>query len=297
MYLLFVRIQKKVRVKHVLPVAGRNFALTIPERLHPILYPHFEPFSLRENIPYDTVFTAEYTSRLPSFKGAVPRDNLYYREKSSDIFSLSDHRFELEVNLDRKEAFLSLIPDNSDEAALVFNAFKWFITFITIFDGNLPMHSSLVADTDGGKLFCGESGKGKSTISTLIAQTVPSSVRGSDELNIISPQEPMQVYPTPFISSGGKGILTEPVVLRHVFFLEHAPRHRVESISATRIFSRLLSNVYHLPGNKLLTDRMMDTISVLSRKSSFFNLFFNNDPSIAYFLKTIKGTGYHVYQS
>jgi hypothetical protein len=189
------------------------------------------------------------------------------------------------VDLDKKSAILSINPDASNTGAIIFSSLKWFLTFIIILDGGLPMHSSLIGEGKRGTLFCGASGSGKSTISSLVSTMAHSVERGSDELNaIFLSSDKFMAYSTPVSSSGGKSQLTNAIQLNNIFFLEHALYHRIEFLTRQQRFDYILKNIYHIPGNTLLCERMLDTATRFSGSPLFKRLFFYNDGTIAPFI-------------
>lgn len=243
---------------------------------------------------YLTLFTESNPHRFCASFIVVPTDEhlsgtadpAKYFEEERGAFCYRSGKFELKISLEERQAILLVSLQQRDLGAILLSAFKWFFVFMIIKNGGVPLHSSLVAYLGKGYLFAAPSEMGKSTIAKLLSRNLDSVIRGSDELNIVyNSHSGLTVCSTPFCSSNGSGALTRGVTLSNVFFLGHSSSHRLEYLTAAGAFRMLLQNVYHVAGNLQISNRLMDSIAVLSQMSVYYRLYFKDDPSIAQFFQ------------
>ena len=202
-------------------------------------------------------------------------------ERNGRIDEQCAYRFSVATSEQKCIVVLSLWTPGA--VALIFSTFKWFFTFMVLLRGGLPLHSSSIIHQGKGFLFSGDSGKGKSTISSLLTTKISGTRSGSDELNVLySKNNKLVLHSTPYHSSNGPGELHhhEHAEVALVFFLEHAALNRVELLKRTQVFRFLLRNSYHLPADALLTNRLLDTVEEFSDFSCFRLLHFINNESV-----------------
>ncbi|MBN1578966.1 MAG: hypothetical protein JW913_20560 [Chitinispirillaceae bacterium] len=278
-------------------LCGTVFGIDIPPEYLTALLPLFDPFNVVSGNREGAMFTVASTGRPFDPEGASPRGDVFYRDNGPERFSLFGPLFELSVSLDTRSGTLHIRePVAGNAGALIFNAFKWFVTYIALGEGGLPLHSSLIRREDGcGLLFCGPSGRGKTTIRRFLSSAHPDWRCGSDELNIVYPSaDAITVSPTPFVSHGGACGFSEATAVHSISFLKHDRYHHVEPLSSREVYFQLLKNTYLIPGNNFLAERMFDTITCLSKYTFFISLYFSNDASIAAYLERQREQMYEV---
>lgn len=245
------------------------------------------PFTRETDQPCTARLFVQQINAVVSTEGATHRGDIYYKERSSSIFSLLTEVFELEIDLQHNRALLTLSPAASAPVAILFNAIKWYLTILTIQRQGLPLHSSLVTQGDRALLFCGPSGSGKSTISRFFASEKKLVwLQGSDELNLLFfSQNSLYGAPTPFVSSAGRSAFTEKIPVTTIYFLEHATHHRVEKVYYNFAYKELLKNIYTIGTTRALGEQLFDTVATIASSVTCKKLYFSNNQSIVAFLQ------------
>ena len=267
-------------------IADITFSIHYPDVFSPVFINYFKQFSDKKQ----TSSTAKFFIELPDncVVSSLPdhQMELHCRSVTPDTFIYECSLFKLITSLENCEGHLVFASGKTVDYSIVYNAFKWFFIFMVIAQKGVPLHSSLISHNHSGFLFSGPSGRGKSTIAQLITSYLPDFLCESDEVNIIYLRncKPV-VYTTPYYSSNHSGSNADRSTLSNVFFLEQALFHKVKYVSRESAMKHLLYNIYHIPGNRELSECLMDTIAQLS-VLPMFNLFlFKNDPSVATFFK------------
>lgn len=245
------------------------------------------PFISEIDQPCTARLFVQHTNAVVSTEDATCRGDIYYKEISSGIFSLLTEAFELQVNLQHNRALLTLSPASPAPIAIIFNAIKWYLTILTTQRHGLPLHASLVTQGNHSLLFCGPSGRGKSTLSHIFTTEKPLTwKRGSDELNLLFfSQNSFYVAPTPFVSSAGRSQFTEKKAITTIYFLEHATHHRVEMVHYNRAYQQLLKNIYTIGTTHALGEQLFNTVATIASSIACKMLYFNNNRSIVVFLE------------
>ncbi|MBN1308689.1 MAG: hypothetical protein JXA18_12270, partial [Chitinispirillaceae bacterium] len=270
-------------------VGNLTVSLDLPASRREGICKHLSPFISFSAAPSAASFVVEPADAVFSLDGTVKRGMLYYREYTPRIFELLTEKFRLHIDLDGKVSVLHLVPSPADHSSIVYNAIKWFVTFMVIDEGGVPLHASLVADGGDGMLFSGPSGSGKSTIARLLTEEPTPLQRGSDELNCIFRESgELRVAPTPFVSSGLKGRFTVSKDLKRIYFLRHAlQRHSIETLEVRRSFYHLLKNSYALAGPGVLVEKLFSSLQAVAASIPCGILSFKNDPSVGAFISQI----------
>lgn len=267
-----------------LSVAGITIQITIPQIYYRILIIELSPFLASSPGSFDAFFSVEVlpasnhsactTPILPEFHSTGPL-----------TFSYFDHRFSTSFSFADKTALVSLHHDSADAPVIIFNSLKWFISYLVIHTGGLPIHSSLMSIDNRGFLFCGSSGKGKSTISRLLQEHNPHYLRGSDELNFIyKKNDRAYCYPSPVHSSAGKSEFTTPLYLHHIYFLEHSLENNAVPSTRMQALKKILQNIFKRKGTAYMENIVLNTLTLLSVLPIFSVLRFKNDGSISTFI-------------
>jgi hypothetical protein len=250
------------------------------ERINILLTSFLSP----ETQPVTATFTVKPAYGSFTVDDATKRGTFYYREYSPYVFDILERHFNLHIDLCNRSGSLQIDPSAIDQPSIIYNSIKWFMTFIVIYEGGVPFHSSLIADSNDGILFSGASGSGKTTIAQLLT-TGTGRQPGSDELNLIFPGSGFcTVAPTPFVSSGGRCGFNREKKLTKIFFLRHASQHSIEMLNLKQSFYHLLKNSYTLAGTRILTERLFCTLQNIAETVPCGLLHFKNENSVGPFL-------------
>ncbi|NLL12465.1 MAG: hypothetical protein GX267_03575 [Fibrobacter sp.] len=215
---------------------------------------------------------------------AVSRRDHYFMEHSLCDLCFGNSHFSLRIDFVKKSAVLTVKSDFGDKRLLLFNAFKWFLSLITIDNGGVPLHSSNMIRNNKALLFCGMSGSGKSTISRLLSDR-KTWQRGSDELNLVFFQdsEPY-AYATPYFSFDSE-LRMSGASLKHLFFLRHSPRNHTQTLYGKEIYWNILKNIYTIPANDTMAEKMYNNVEFLSESVKCSTLYFINNQSVKQFIE------------
>jgi len=149
--------------------------------------------------------------------------------------------------------------------------------------GGLILHASAVATEHGAKLFLGESGAGKSTISTMLHDAPVSCQKISDELLAIAydaTNGQWRAYVTPFI--GGAGLphgRSWPI--DEIYFLRQALEHKRSERAPGLALRELLRHVLVYVAETDTADRVLGLAAQVSREIPCYELAFRKDPQVA----------------
>ncbi|MBN1758486.1 MAG: hypothetical protein JW863_09225 [Chitinispirillaceae bacterium] len=274
-----------------LEIADIPFDLDVPDDFKSVARHLFCQFISRldqqQRASFSVIIGNEHC-KTPDFAGLISAGNISTFEQNDIVDEKCYYRF-LVVSAQRR-GLLILSHRSQSTVALIFSAFKWFFTFMVLQRGGLPLHSSSIIYKGKGFLFSGDSGKGKSTISSLLTSNLSEIQFGSDELNVLyCKNNNLILYSTPFHSSNGPGELEyqHHAEVDSVFFLEQAALNRVEFLKRTQVFQYLLHNSYHIPADALLTTSLLDTVERFSEFTCFRLLHFINNKTILTFFHTL----------
>lgn len=216
---------------------------------------------------------------------AISRRDHFFVEYSSCDLCFGNNHFSLRIDFVKKSAVLTVISDFGDKRLLLFNAFKWFLSLITIDNGGVPLHSSNMIRKNKALLFCGMSGSGKSTISSLLSIDRQTWQRGSDELNLVFIQDSeLYAYATPYLSFDSE-LRKAGTPLEHLFFLNHSSRNYTQTLYGKEIYWNILKNIYTIPANDTMAEKMYNNVQLLSESMKCSTLHFINNQSIKQFIE------------
>lgn len=149
--------------------------------------------------------------------------------------------------------------------------------------GGLVFHASAIATDDGARLFLGESGAGKSTISSMLGDSSLACRKISDELVAVVYDEQRSrwlAHVTPFI--GGAGLphgQSWPV--KELYFLRQAPVHRRTRRPTTLALRELLRHVLAYVAEPDTADRVLGIAVQLATEIPCYELEFRKDLEVA----------------
>ncbi|MGH2652182.1 MAG: hypothetical protein ACRDHK_13350 [Actinomycetota bacterium] len=140
--------------------------------------------------------------------------------------------------------------------------------------GFLP-HASCLVRADKAYLFCGPSGRGKTTVARLSHDAIVL----TDELPVVKvAQGRATAYGTPFWGELARGAENRSAPLVGIYFLHHEKRHAVEPIGPGRALGRLLPNVLFFATEGGLPARVFGIAADLIEAVPSFDLRFRPDP-------------------
>lgn len=239
----------------------------------------------------DYRFETKETDTLTVPLAAENRRDHYFKEYNQHEFYVGNDNFSLIINFQDCKAQVTIPSRFGNKNLLVFNAFKWFLSLLTIYNGGIPLHCSAVFINDKALLFSGRSGIGKSTICNILSRT-QNWQRGSDELNLIFIQgSDAYGYPTPFLSFDGP-VRTAGAQIKHLFFLGQSLNNEIKSTERNKKCWNLLKNVYTIPINDYMAEKMYNNVQEISKIVGCSDLNFINNDSIGKFLEDWINTGY-----
>jgi hypothetical protein len=216
---------------------------------------------------------------------AISRRDHFFVEYSSWDLCFGNSNFSLRIDFVKKSAVLTVKSDFGDKRLLLFNAFKWFLSLITIDNGGVPLHSSNMIRNNKALLFCGMSGSGKSTISSLLSTDQQTWQRGSDELNLVFIQDSeLYAYATPYLSFDSE-LRKTGTPLEHLFFLSQSSRNYTQTLYGKEIYWNILKNIYTIPANDTMAEKMYNNVQFLSDSVKCSTLYFINNQSVKQFIE------------
>jgi hypothetical protein len=218
------------------------------------------------------------------------RNDYFYIQENGMVFTIGNDQFMLRVSLDEKRASASIAESGPyTDRAIAWACIKWYLSFLIIENGGVPLHSSSVFRNGKSLLFIGRSGTGKSTISRLLSERWQ---KGSDEYNAVFSDNAgiLRICTTPFTSSSGGGFFPEENSLNGVFFLEKADHNKIEVIkSNAEKYFYILENIYTKPANAFLGAKILENIARIPDCVPCNKLYFINDQTIASFFEKSYG--------
>lgn len=148
--------------------------------------------------------------------------------------------------------------------------------------GGLLLHASAVATDRGALVFLGQSGAGKSTISSMLHEAWPGCEKISDELLAVVADDSTggwRAHVTPFL--GGDGLPHgRSWPLAEVYLLHQAREHRRSPLSPARALPELLRNALAYVAEAETADRVLGLAARLSRDIPCYELHFLKDPGV-----------------
>lgn len=151
--------------------------------------------------------------------------------------------------------------------------------------GALIFHASAVEAGGEALLFCGESGAGKSTISTMLADAYPHVTKVSDELLICAESLPkaspprFDLHVSPFIGSEGLPHRTSRPISR-VYLLRQARQNRADRVPGRDAVRRLLENALAYVAEPETAGRVLAVAAAIAARIPCFELDFEKHPRV-----------------
>lgn len=244
-----------------------------------------DPFVSHSSFTSPFIFNVEISPGQFSLDNFNKRASLCYRETNDLEFELRSPVFSLFLSLEKQNGLLRITETADSKSSIIFNSVKWLLTYITIHQGGIPLHSALIASETEGILFSGASGTGKSTLARIVTSPGIRLRLGSDELNLVLPEENGYfTIPTPFSSTGEASQFVDRKIMKKVFFLRHASQNSVRMLQSKESFHNILKNTYTMTGTRYFSDLLMDSSAKFAATVPCGILNFRNDRSIRTFL-------------
>ena len=111
-------------------------------------------------------------------------------------------------------------------------------------NNGLIMHSAGVSIDDNGYVFCGESGKGKTTISNLFKSALGNVCLTDETLVFRKKNDEFYVYGSPWKGSGDNIFSNKKVAVRNIFFIEHGKENMFAQIEMNEMISIMLKQAF-----------------------------------------------------
>lgn len=146
------------------------------------------------------------------------------------------------------------------------------------------VHGLGIEDRGQGLLFVGASGAGKSTLANLYSDHSSARVLGDEHLIVKREGGGFVIAGTPW-PGGAFQVSAEPVPLRRVFFLEHAPRNVLIPDGLTNLFGLLFQQLFLSFWHRESLDFALQFANELLTCVPATRLGFVNTPEVVAFLR------------
>ncbi|KMQ50285.1 hypothetical protein CHISP_2754 [Chitinispirillum alkaliphilum] len=232
--------------------------------------------------------------KIPS--DSLSRGDCFYTQSDDLSFCLISELIRFEICLQEKEAVLEVCDlSGQDSLSFILYALKWYISFITIHEGGIPLHSSSVFACDRAFLFAGESGAGKSTICSILSSHPGGFRRGSDEFNLLFiTDEGVKVFPTPYTSSAGDCQFFGGMDLKKLYIIKKASYNCTHPLAFRNKYYNCLKNIYTKPASSYLAEKMFENVEIAACAVDCNELYFANNNSLRKFLLSENGLNYEL---
>ena len=237
-------------------VAGHTFAVQMPEGFEPNVYLQpYEPFV--ENGDVAPLFTLrlEFADSLRETNPGKVRECLNDEAPYFWIFEDEKGKFNFAFSYSKQRPDCVLIPSEDFKDSTVYvpragaerltefalsNAMMLLYTFCTTPFDTLMVHASVIRHADGGYMFLGRSGTGKSTHSRLWLNHIEDTCLLNDDNPVIRLVDGVAyIYGTPW-SGKTPCYKNEVVPLKAVVRLSQAPYNKISRFAPLQAFASLM---------------------------------------------------------
>ncbi len=164
--------------------------------------------------------------------------------------------------------------------------FQMLFMLILAENNSFLLHSNLIKiGHNQGICFCGKSGNGKTTLSTLF-KTYDDDCVLTDETVLISIREG-EVFAsgTPWKGSGANYYKNEEVNLKKLYLINHGKHNYVEQMDNSSIVKEIALQTFPYFWDKRLLYMNLNKVSILSKLINIKKLFFYPDEKVIEFIK------------
>ncbi|MBN1983243.1 MAG: hypothetical protein JW795_17035 [Chitinivibrionales bacterium] len=232
---------------------------------------------------WDLLISVEKKSEAASFSISGKSINgIYYQKLSDDhyIFKSSTSV----TTLSFKSRLMQIQVFNDSGVTKIDDIISFYckvaVSLLTLQGGGIPFHCcAMTRGVEYAFIFSGQSGAGKSTIASLLSDSL---LLLNDEFNLIlpDPKGRFMVYSTPFISKKRQlPYTTGAAAIKKLFFIKQNTTNALVSMELGHKYRSILSNVYtFLPDPVFATHLFENTENIVSTVSIDM-LYFSNAPS------------------
>ncbi len=141
------------------------------------------------------------------------------------------------------------------------------------------VHACGIINKEKGLLFCGASGKGKSTLANFWIRENRAAVLSDDRIIIRRKESQFWIFGTPW-HGDSKTFSPEKVQLERIFFLNHARENKVVRTKRTEAAAKLLVCSFPTFWDKKGMEFTLGFIDELTREVPCYDLGFLSDKSV-----------------
>jgi hypothetical protein len=238
------------------------------------------PFKLPEDS--ERVFHAPFVEEINGIK-TKKSDNFWsiYKHRS-DIFiktilpySGSKKQAILKFSLNTREWDLYFEGAGNETDPLEYPLDGLILYYLTVLHGDIMIHASGVNHSGSGYLFCGVSGKGKTTLAKLW-DGAGGKVIHDDRLIIRNIAGSYKMFNTPVYNNDDPA--ESP--LTRIYIIEHGTENRLVSVKGATAVSLVMANCIQHNWNPEIIARLMGTVSIMCGSIAVVTLSFRPDNSI-----------------
>jgi hypothetical protein len=153
--------------------------------------------------------------------------------------------------------------------------------YITVRFDAIMIHASGINDTSGGRIFCGFSGTGKSTMAA-IWQYTGSTIINDDRLIIRKENEDYVIYNTPMLFKDQP----KKAKLEAIHLIHHSLENTLNKLNGAFAVSSVMAFCIQNNYNPRFIDHHLAFLSELCNKIPVYEVGFKPDPSIIDFIKS-----------
>jgi hypothetical protein len=160
------------------------------------------------------------------------------------------------------------------------------VNYLSINRKGIMLHACAVKDAGTGRLFCGSSGDGKSTISRLWSLRENTTVLSDDRVILREQEGRFSLHGTPWHGEAGFNS-SESIPLDQMFILQHAIQNQVSLLKPFDATARLLARSFPTFWNAQGMDFTIDFLTKLTQAAPCYELGFRPDAEIVDFVRCL----------
>lgn len=234
----------------------------------------------------EKVFDAPYVEELNGIR----------TKKNDDFWSIYKYNDDLFLKIifpdshERKEAILlysltgkdwDLWFDNADKESdpMEYPLDGLILYYLTVVHGDIMIHASGADHAGQGFLFCGVSGKGKTTMARLWDKE-DARIIHDDRLILRSEGRSYVMYNTPVYNND----VPNRSRLDRIFIIEHGERNEIVPVKDAESVSMIMANCIQHNWDPGIIARLLDSVSAMIASVPAAKLFFRPDRSVIEFI-------------